>query len=262
MCCVATKLRLWILLMWPKHATLVSAMVSENVCLLLYGLGSQAWTTETWRCISRCRNSSIFGDGRSRNIWFQEDCGMYNNWRAAHPLMSAQWQELRAQLVSNVLMPSSNAAINNAEVNLERSCQGLPTCGKRCLGGCKLRFWRTICRWKRMAIVHKSYLRAVFRQGTRNIPATLCGSSADLWLHFIAKGVLRWVWCDLQVLVETSMLASISGMVTLLLTLLKLESYLFYLLPFPLVLSTLRSGPAASRKTLMATFFLILGEEL
>eukprot|EP00803_Ostreobium_quekettii_P009366 evm.model.scf_1715.1 EVM.evm.TU.scf_1715.1 scf_1715:1729-7878(-) len=58
-------------------------------------------------------------------------------------------------------------------------------------------------------------------------------------------------------LVETAMLASVSGMATLVLSLLKLESYLFYILPFPLVLASLRSGPAASRKTLTSTFFLI-----
>lgn len=55
------------------------------------------------------------------------------------------------------------------------------------------------------------------------------------------------------------MLASVSGVCQLVFSILKLDSYLYYLLPFPLVLSALRSGPSASRKTLYATFFLTLG---
>ena len=64
-------------------------------------------------------------------------------------------------------------------------------------------------------------------------------------------------WC--QVLVETSMLASVSGVCQLLLGILRLDAYMHYLLPFPLVLAAVRSGPAASRKTLVATFFLTIG---
>ncbi|GMH43413.1 hypothetical protein BSKO_11335 [Bryopsis sp. KO-2023] len=60
-----------------------------------------------------------------------------------------------------------------------------------------------------------------------------------------------------KVLVETAMLAAVSGMTSLLLTLLKLESYLYYLMPFPLVLASLRSGFKAAQKTLVATFFLM-----
>lgn len=44
----------------------------------------------------------------------------------------------------------------------------------------------------------------------------------------------------LKVLVETAMLAAVSGMVSLLLTLIKLDAYLYYMLPFPLVLASLR----------------------
>lgn len=55
------------------------------------------------------------------------------------------------------------------------------------------------------------------------------------------------------------MLASVSGVCQLVLGILRLDSYMYYLVPFPLVLAALRSGPAASRKTLIATFFLTLG---
>ena len=55
------------------------------------------------------------------------------------------------------------------------------------------------------------------------------------------------------------MLASVSGVCQLVLGILRLDSYMYYLVPFPLVLAALRSGPSASRKTLFATFFLTLG---
>eukprot|EP00210_Caulerpa_lentillifera_P008796 g8392.t1 len=61
-----------------------------------------------------------------------------------------------------------------------------------------------------------------------------------------------------RVLVETSMLAAVSAISQFLLGMLRLESYMYYILPFPLVLSSIRSGPIAGRKTLMATFFLML----
>jgi len=69
---------------------------------------------------------------------------------------------------------------------------------------------------------------------------------------------------DLQssrVLVETSMLAAVTALSQFMLGLLRLEGYMYYILPFPLVLASVRSGPAAGRKTLMATFFLMLGEK-
>lgn len=62
-----------------------------------------------------------------------------------------------------------------------------------------------------------------------------------------------------QVLVETAMLAAVSGLVFLLSTLLKLDNSLGYLLPMPIAIAALRSGAAAAWKTMMATSFLLIG---
>ncbi|KAL0045230.1 hypothetical protein WJX82_001245 [Trebouxia sp. C0006] len=59
-------------------------------------------------------------------------------------------------------------------------------------------------------------------------------------------------------LVETAMLAAVSGLAFTLATLLSLESYLGYFLPMPVVVAAMRSGPAAGRKTMTATCFLLL----
>lgn len=61
-----------------------------------------------------------------------------------------------------------------------------------------------------------------------------------------------------QRLVETAMLAAVSGLSYALATTMHLEGYLGYFLPLPVILSALRSGPAAGRKTMTATFFLVL----
>lgn len=58
------------------------------------------------------------------------------------------------------------------------------------------------------------------------------------------------------------MLASVSGVCQLVLSILRLESYLYYLLPFPLVVAALRSGPTACRRTLVSTFFLSLSNDI
>ena len=63
-----------------------------------------------------------------------------------------------------------------------------------------------------------------------------------------------------QSLVETAMLASVSGLAYLLSSLLKLENSLGYLLPLPVVLASLRSGKGAGFRTVAATFFLLIGE--
>ena len=63
-----------------------------------------------------------------------------------------------------------------------------------------------------------------------------------------------------QRLVETAMLAAVSGLAYALATTMHLEGYLGYFLPLPVILSALRSGPAAGRKTMTATTFLVLGE--
>ena len=56
------------------------------------------------------------------------------------------------------------------------------------------------------------------------------------------------------------MLAAVSGLAYALATTMHLEGYLGYFLPLPVILSALRSGPAAGRKTMTATAFLLLGE--
>lgn len=65
-----------------------------------------------------------------------------------------------------------------------------------------------------------------------------------------------------QRLVETAMLAAVSGLAYALASTMHLEGYLGYFLPLPVILSALRSGPAAGRKTVTATFFLVLSEHL
>lgn len=62
----------------------------------------------------------------------------------------------------------------------------------------------------------------------------------------------------LQSLVETAMLAAVSGLAYTVATLLKIESYLGYFLPMPVIVAAMRSGPASGRKTMTATCFLLL----
>jgi uncharacterized protein YybS (DUF2232 family) len=59
-------------------------------------------------------------------------------------------------------------------------------------------------------------------------------------------------------LVETSMLAAVTGLAYTLGSLLKLESYLAYLLPLPVVLAALRSGTVPALKTLATACLLLL----
>lgn len=62
-----------------------------------------------------------------------------------------------------------------------------------------------------------------------------------------------------QRLVETAMLAAVGGVAYTLATMLKLQSYLGYLQPMPVVVAAMRWGPAAARKATTATTFLLLG---
>lgn len=62
-----------------------------------------------------------------------------------------------------------------------------------------------------------------------------------------------------QVLVETAMFAAMGGLAFSVAAVLKLQGYMGYLLPMPIVLSALRSGPAVARKTTTATAFLLFG---
>ncbi|KAK9905014.1 hypothetical protein WJX75_007808 [Coccomyxa subellipsoidea] len=59
-------------------------------------------------------------------------------------------------------------------------------------------------------------------------------------------------------LVETAMLAAVGGVVYTVASILKLQSYLGYFQPMPIVVSAMRWGPAAGRKTMTATCFLLL----
>ncbi|KAF5828554.1 hypothetical protein DUNSADRAFT_17452 [Dunaliella salina] len=63
-----------------------------------------------------------------------------------------------------------------------------------------------------------------------------------------------------KTLVETAMLAAVSGLAYLLSTILKLEASLGYFLPLPVVLAAMRGGPTAGWKTMMATGFLLVGK--
>ena len=67
-------------------------------------------------------------------------------------------------------------------------------------------------------------------------------------------------WGVLQRLVETAMMAAVGGLAYVLATTLKLEGYMGYFLPLPVVLSGMRAGPTGARKTFTATIFLLLGE--
>jgi hypothetical protein len=55
------------------------------------------------------------------------------------------------------------------------------------------------------------------------------------------------------------MLAAVGGVVYTLSSVLKLKGYLDYFQPMPVVVSAMRWGPAAGRKTMTATCFLLLG---
>ena len=56
------------------------------------------------------------------------------------------------------------------------------------------------------------------------------------------------------------MLAAVTGLAYTLATLLKLEGYLAYHVPLPVVLSALRGGARAAAKTTATAFLLLLGE--
>lgn len=62
-----------------------------------------------------------------------------------------------------------------------------------------------------------------------------------------------------QRLVEAAMLAAVSGLSYVLATSMGFEPFLGFFLPLPGVLSSMRGGPSAGRKTVTATFFLLLG---
>ena len=55
------------------------------------------------------------------------------------------------------------------------------------------------------------------------------------------------------------MFAAMGGLAFSVAAVLKLQGYMGYLLPMPIVLAALRSGPAVARKTAVATAFLLFG---
>jgi len=61
-------------------------------------------------------------------------------------------------------------------------------------------------------------------------------------------------------IVETAMLAAVAGLAYTLATLLKLEAYLSYALPLPVVLAALRGGPNAAVKCLTVAFLLLFSK--
>lgn len=79
-----------------------------------------------------------------------------------------------------------------------------------------------------------------------------CSALHSFWSHQLMTELV------LQSLVETAMLAAVSGLAYTLATLLKLDSYLGYFLPMPVIVAAMRSGPASGRKTMTATCFLLL----
>lgn len=63
---------------------------------------------------------------------------------------------------------------------------------------------------------------------------------------------------ETKALVETAMLAAVSGLAFTLASLLRLDRFLGYFLPMPVIIAAMRSGPAAGRKTMTATCFLLM----
>ena len=63
----------------------------------------------------------------------------------------------------------------------------------------------------------------------------------------------------MQVLVETAMFAAVGGLLYSIASVLRLQGYMGYLLPLPIVLSAMRSGPRIAFKTTTATCMLLLG---
>lgn len=71
----------------------------------------------------------------------------------------------------------------------------------------------------------------------------------------------RHVICSaMQALVETAMLAAVSGLAFVLATILRLDNTVGYFLPLPIMLAAMRSGPSSGWGTMAATGFLLVGE--
>ena len=86
--------------------------------------------------------------------------------------------------------------------------------------------------------------------------ANSVGVHTDL-LSAVQRQMSEW---SAQVLVQTAMFEAVGGLAYTIAEVLKLQGYIGYLLPMPIVLSAMHSGTNTARKTLVATFLLLLGE--
>jgi hypothetical protein len=83
-------------------------------------------------------------------------------------------------------------------------------------------------------------------------------SAAELAAAELAPGGEVWPLHETRALVETAMLAAVTGLAYLLSTLLKLEGSLGYVIPLPVVLAAVRSGGLAGWRTCAATAALVV----
>lgn len=90
------------------------------------------------------------------------------------------------------------------------------------------------------------------------LPDSLLQRAQDVLRQQQQKNSLSASLPDTKSLVETAMLAAVSGLAYTLATLLKVEGQLGYFLPMPVIVAAMRSGPSAGRKTMTATCFLLL----
>ncbi|GLC34320.1 hypothetical protein PLESTB_000742500 [Pleodorina starrii] len=107
--------------------------------------------------------------------------------------------------------------------------------------------WRR--RWHRLSLVPTAMAQAGSADGDAGPSSSYSPSSGQQSSYTLE---------DTRTLVETAMLAAVSGLAYLLSTILKLENSLGYFLPLPVVLAALRSGPGAGWRTMTATCFLLV----
>lgn len=82
-----------------------------------------------------------------------------------------------------------------------------------------------------------------------------CDDGLDAPSHVVS--IYLSVVLFLQRMVETSMLAAVAGLSYMFASLFKLEGYLSYVLPLPVVLSSVRSGPLYSLHCVFVVFLLL-----
>ncbi|CAK0783478.1 hypothetical protein CVIRNUC_006677 [Coccomyxa viridis] len=98
------------------------------------------------------------------------------------------------------------------------------------------------------------------RNGTEPHDASLAATEAALEIRKQQQSLPGTVSDPekIQRLVETAMLAAVGGVLFTLATVLKLQGYSAYVQPMPIVIAAMRWGPAAGRKAMTATCFLLL----